>query len=47
MELLLPDQDVELWDYAVLVTNRGYAQQPMTQLYRDRAAALACNGWNW
>jgi len=25
MELLLPDQDVEIWEYAVLATNSGYA----------------------
>ena len=39
MELLLPDQDVELWEYAVLVTNSGYALESMAQLYRDRADA--------
>jgi len=37
MELLLPDQDVELWEYAVLVTNSGCALESMAQLYRDRA----------
>ena len=39
MELLLPDEDVELWEYAVLVTNSGYALESMAQLYRDRADA--------
>jgi hypothetical protein len=39
MELLLPDQDVELWEYAVLVTNSGYALESMAQLYRDQAIA--------
>jgi hypothetical protein len=39
MELLLPDQNVELWEYAVLVTNSGYALESMAQLYRDRADA--------
>jgi len=39
MELLLPDQDVELWEYAVLVTNSSYPLESMAQLYRDRADA--------
>src|ERR1019366_3013594 len=39
MELLLPDEDVELWEYAVLVTNSGYRLESMAQLYRDRANA--------
>jgi hypothetical protein len=39
MELLLPDQDVELWEYAVLVTNSCYPLEAMAQLYRDRADA--------
>jgi hypothetical protein len=52
MELLLPDQDVELWDYAVLVTNSGYALESMAQLYRDRADAEngfdeLKNQWGW
>jgi hypothetical protein len=52
MELLLPDQDVDLWDYAVLVTNSGYALESMAQLYRDRADAEngfdeLKNQWGW
>ena len=52
MELLLPDQDVELWEYAVLVTNSGYALESMAQLYRDRADAEngfdeLKNQWGW
>jgi Transposase DDE domain len=52
MELLLPDQDVELWEYAVLVTNSGYRLESMAQLYRDRADAEngfdeLKNQWGW
>jgi hypothetical protein len=52
LELLLPDQDVELWEYAVLVTNSGYAAESMAQLYRDRADAEngfdeLKNQWGW
>jgi hypothetical protein len=52
MELLLPDQDVEVWEYAVLVTNSGYALESMAQLYRDRADAEngfdeLKNQWGW
>jgi hypothetical protein len=52
MELLLPDQDVELWEYAVLVTNSGYALESMAQLYRNRADAENSfdelkNQWGW
>ena len=52
MELLLPDQGVELWEYAVLVTNSGYALESMAQLYRDRADAEngfdeLKNQWGW
>ena len=52
MELLLPDQDVELWEYAVLVTNSGYLLESMAQLYRDRADAEngfdeLKNQWGW
>jgi hypothetical protein len=52
MELLLPDQDVELWEYAVLVTNSSYALESMAQLYRDRADAEngfdeLKNQWGW
>jgi hypothetical protein len=52
MELLLPDQDVEVWEYAVLVTNSDYRLESMAQLYRDRAAAEngfdeLKNQWGW
>jgi hypothetical protein len=52
MELLLPDQDVELWEYAVLVTSSGYPLEAMAQLYRDRADAEngfdeLKNQWGW
>ena len=52
MELLLPDQDVELWEYAVLVTNCSYPLESMAQLYRDRADAEngfdeLKNQWGW
>jgi hypothetical protein len=52
MELLLPDQDVEVWEYAVLVTNSGYRLESMAQLYRDRADAEngfdeLKNQWGW
>ena len=52
MELLLPDHDVELWEYTVLVTNSGYALGSMAQLYRDRADAENLfdelkNQWGW
>jgi hypothetical protein len=52
MELLLPDQDVELWEYAVLVTSSGYPLESMAQLYRDRADAengfdKLKNQWGW
>jgi hypothetical protein len=39
MELLLSDQDVGLWEYAVLVNNSSYPLEAMAQLYRDRADA--------
>jgi hypothetical protein len=52
MELLLPDQDAELWEYAVLVTNSSYPLESMAQLYRDRADAEngfdeLKNQWGW
>ena len=52
MELLLPDQDVEVWEYAVLVTSSGYPLEAMAQLYRDRADAEngfdeLKNQWGW
>jgi len=52
MELLLPEQDVEIWEYAVLVTKSGYPLEAMAQLYRDRADAEngfdeLKNQWGW
>jgi hypothetical protein len=32
-------QKVELWEYAVLVTNSSYPLEAMAKLYRDRADA--------
>ena len=37
IELLMPDKDVQVWEYAVLVTNSTYALDAFGQLYRDRA----------
>ena len=52
MELLLPLQDVEVLEYAVLVTNSGYPLEAMAELYRDRADAEngfdeLKNQWGW
>jgi hypothetical protein len=52
IELLLPGQDVDVWEYAVLVTNSGYPLHTMAQLYRDRADAEngfdeLKNQWGW
>ncbi len=52
MEFLLPDEDVELWEYAVLVTSSSYPLEAMAQLYRDRADAEngfdeLKNQWGW
>jgi hypothetical protein len=52
MELLLPDENVELWEYAVLVANSSYPLESMAQLYRDRADAEngfdeLKNQWGW
>ncbi len=52
IELLLPDEDVQLWEYAVLVTNSSYPLDAMAQLYRDRADAEngfdeLKNQWGW
>ena len=52
LELLLPEQDVEVWEYAVLVTSSDYALESMAQLYRDRADAEngfdeLKNQWGW
>jgi hypothetical protein len=52
MEFLLPEQDVEIWEYAVLVTQSRYPLEAMAQLYRDRADAEngfdeLKNQWGW
>jgi len=52
LELLLPGQDVQRWEYAVLVTNSRYELDAMPQLYRDRADAEngfdeLKNQWGW
>jgi hypothetical protein len=52
IELLLPGEDVRLWEYAVLVTNSSYPLDAMAQLYRDRADAEngfdeLKNQWGW
>ena len=52
IELLLPGEDVQLWEYAVLVTNSVYPLEAMAQLYRDRADAEngfdeLKNQWGW
>ena len=44
IELLLPGEDVQLWEYAVLITNSAYLLEAMAQLYPDRADAQ--NGFN-
>lgn len=52
IELLLPSTDVQMWEYAVLVTNSHYPLETMAQLYRDRADAEngfdeLKNQWGW
>ena len=52
IELLMPDQDVQAWEYAVLVTNSAYALDALGQLYRDRADCEngfdeLKNQWGW
>jgi hypothetical protein len=52
LELLLPGQDVQLWEYSVLVTNSRYGLDAMPQLYRDRADVEngfdeLKNQWGW
>lgn len=36
-QLLLPDETIKAWEYAVLVTNTVFDLQAIAQLYRDRA----------
>ena len=52
IELLMPAQDVEVWEYAVLVTNSTCALDAFGQLYRDRADCEndfdeLKNQWGW
>ena len=52
IELLMPDKDVQAWEYAVLVTNSTYALGAFGQLYRDRADCEngfdeLKNQWGW
>jgi hypothetical protein len=52
IELLMPDKDVQAWEYAVLVTNSAYALDAFGQLYRDRADCEngfdeLKNQWGW
>ncbi|MFZ3141275.1 transposase [Polaromonas sp.] len=52
IELLMPDKDVQAWEYAVLVTNSAYALEVFGQLYRDRADCEngfdeLKNQWGW
>lgn len=48
----MPDNDVQAWEYAVLVTNSAYALDAFGQLYRDRADCEngideLKNQWGW
>jgi len=52
IELLMPDKDVQAWEYAVLVTSSAYALEMFGQLYRDRADCEngfdeLKNQWGW
>jgi hypothetical protein len=52
IELLIPDVDMQAWEYAVLVTNSAYALGACAQLYRDRADCEngfdeLKNQWGW
>lgn len=52
IELLMPDKDVQTWEYAVLVTNSAYPLAAFGQLYRDRADCEngfdeLKNQWGW
>ena len=52
IELLMPDKDMQAWEYAVLVTNSAYALEVFGQLYRDRADCEngfdeLKNQWGW
>ncbi len=52
VEILMPRQDVQAWEYAVLVTNSQYPLAAFGQLYRDRADCEngfdeLKNQWGW
>ncbi len=52
VEILMPNQDVQAWEYAVLVTSCDYPLQAFGQLYRDRADCEngfdeLKNQWGW
>jgi hypothetical protein len=52
IELLMPDKDVQAWEYAVLVTSSACALEVFGQLYRDRADCEngfdeLKNQWGW
>lgn len=52
IELLMPDKDVQAWEYAILVTNSTYPLAAFGQLYRDRADCEngfdeLKNQWGW
>jgi hypothetical protein len=52
IELLMPDKDLQVWEYAVLVTNSSYPLAAFGQLYRDRADCEngfdeLKNQWGW
>ena len=52
IQLLMPDKDVQAWEYAVLVTNSTYPLAAFGQLYRDRADCEngfdeLKNQWGW
>jgi Transposase DDE domain group 1 len=52
IELLMPDKDVQAWEYAVLVSSSAYPLEVFGQLYRDRADCEngfdeLKNQWGW
>lgn len=52
VEILMPDNDMQLWEYAVLVTNSDFELHAFAQLYRDRADCEngfdeLKNQWGW
>jgi hypothetical protein len=52
VEILMPEHDVQAWEYAVLVTSAAYPLAAFGQLYRDRADCEngfdeLKNQWGW